>query len=140
MQAYRVIKSSACLSDPDQHTKICKRMDKFLAACGCGLEVVALRKTRKGRRRGSLEDLAKFLYRYIRSGGDNLTKSLNLTRPFPDLDRVKSGHASELWRRKAAAKSALHSQIDARRLDEHGRLTGLIVRTAHELLVLQHPE
>jgi hypothetical protein len=128
-QAYKVIKQSAFLfRTPAQREKIGKAMQKFADAHACGLEVLALRRGHGGRRKGSITDLAEAIYAYIRAGGDNLTKELNLTRRFKELDQVQAGHYQVLQDRRQAARVRLYRTVDDRSLDKDALLTGLYVQ------------
>jgi hypothetical protein len=127
-KSYKLIKPTAYIfRSAQQRDAILKQYEKFADRYACGLEVLALRQTRPNRRHGSVVDLATFLYRYIRSGAANITKSLNLTREFPALLAVKSQHADELHRLKAFRREELHTRINARNMDEAAKLTGLFV-------------
>jgi hypothetical protein len=137
LQAYKVIKPSAFLCrTPEQRANVVRAMQKFADNHACGLEVLSLRRCRGGRRKGSLVDVAEALYQFIRGGGDNLTRALNLTRSFRELAAVRSGHTQSLLERQQAARERLYDAIDRRRLDEDTTmLTGLYVQTLDSIEV-----
>jgi hypothetical protein len=126
VQAYKVIKASAFLfRTPEQRAKVARAMEKFARSHACGLEVLSLRRGYDGRRQGSIEAIAETVYQFIRSGGDNLTQAVNLTRPFKELAAVRSGHTQPLLEQQQAARERLYHAIDAWKLDEDTHLTGL---------------
>jgi hypothetical protein len=64
---YRIVKASAFLfQTPKQHRSILKQMRKFEEKTGCGLEVLAMRRSYQGRRQGSLTDLLRVIETAIR--------------------------------------------------------------------------
>jgi hypothetical protein len=68
---YKVLKASAFVFEtPEQRAAIVKQWLKLEDRIGAGPEVLALRRTYKGRRRGSLRDLAEAVYEIIRTGRD----------------------------------------------------------------------
>src|SRR5207253_541464 len=72
--AYRAVKDSTFVFDtPDQRAAVLKQVQQFEKRTGAGLELLALRRTYGGRRRGSLTDLAEELYRLIREGNADWT-------------------------------------------------------------------
>jgi hypothetical protein len=125
---YKVIKPSAFLfRTPQQQEKYLKAMQRFTESCGCGLEVLSLRRGGSGRRKGSIVDIAEAIYRLIREGEENLTKALNLTRSFAELENVRQTHFQEIQRRKTEASEELIRRIDVRTMDESATITGLFV-------------
>lgn len=126
--AYKVIKHSAFLfRTPQQQEKYLKAMQKYAESTGCGLEALSLRRGSGGRKKGSVVDVAEAIYRLIRDGEENLTKALNLTRSFAELENVRRTHFREILRRKAQADEELTRRIDARTMDAPATLTGLFV-------------
>lgn len=113
-QSYKVIKASAFVyRTPEQRQKIEKSMEKFKKMYGCGLELLSLRRSHGGRKQGSIEDILKTIYRYIRLNGENLTKELNLTRSFAALDQIRKTHFEALQRKKVKLRRRLIRAIDA---------------------------
>jgi hypothetical protein len=130
VQAYRVIKPSAFLfRNPEERERALRAMKKFEEKYGCGLEVLALRRGYGGRRQGSLVDIAEAVYALIRAGGGDLTRGLNLTRLFQELNQVQA-HQRRLHTRKEKGREALHHAIDTRHLPEAGQLPGWYVAAA----------
>src|SRR5262249_15375599 len=94
---YKVIKLSAFLfQTPAQQSAFVNALAKFTESYSCGLEVLALRRSGEGRRRGSIADIAALIYRLIREGDMNPTKALHLTRTCEALDAVRGGHHLEV--------------------------------------------
>jgi hypothetical protein len=136
VQVYKVIKLSAFLfRTPDQREKVGKAMNKFADTYGCGLELLALRRSHGSRRQGSIQDVARSVYHYVRSGGDNLAKKLNLTRPFQELEKIHPQHAEVLKRRRQELRELLYHTIDADNLEPAAALTGLFVEDRNVILV-----
>ena len=96
---------------------------------GAGLEVLALRRGYRGRRRGSLEDLAEAVYHLIRSGEANLTKMLNLHR-VGQLEEFARPRKELIEQRKQAAEADLMRRIDVRNIDPATLVTGYVVSLA----------
>jgi hypothetical protein len=129
VQAYKIFKPSTFLyRTPAQRAKTIKAMQKFSEAHACGLEVLSLRRSQGARRKGSLVDIAEDIYQYVRSGRDNLTRELNLTRSFKELDSVQKSHFQVIQGRKHAARLKLYRDINSHNLDEDASLTGLYVQ------------
>jgi hypothetical protein len=125
---YKLIKASAFLfRTPRQRAAWEKALERFAEETGCGPEALALRRGCRGRRRGSLADLATDLYQRIRNGEDDPTQALNLTRSCRALDQLKDQRPDDIRRRKAEALHELAASLDAARLDESATLTGLYV-------------
>jgi hypothetical protein len=128
IQAYKVIKPSAFLfRTPQQQVAFLNAMTKLTEATSCGLELLALRRDSKGRRRGSIADIAAMIYRLIRTGQMNPTKAMNLTRPFKKLEQLKEGHHHEVLARKNTALVELCLTLDESTMDKDTTLTGLFV-------------
>ena len=135
-QAYKVLKPSAFLfRTPAQQAKFVKAMAKFADRCGCGLEVLALRRGTQQRPQGSIRAVAEAVYRLIREGEANPTRALNLTRDFRNLKRIRQAHMAKLQRQKAVAERELFLRIDCRNLQEPPCLTGLFVGQKEAILL-----
>jgi hypothetical protein len=118
VQNYRVLKPSAFIFEtPEQRAALLKQWQRFEERTACGLEVLALRRAYRGRRQGSLTDLAEEIYRLVRGGGTNLTAALNLRKRGRALDELAAARAADIARRKAAAEADLFAAIDVRGLD-----------------------
>ncbi|HYV34809.1 MAG TPA: hypothetical protein VE988_03835, partial [Gemmataceae bacterium] len=128
VQAYKIIKRSQFLfRTPIQRMKFIRAINKFAKKCGCGPEVLSMRRSHSGRRSGSIMDIAQAIHEYIRNGGDNITKALNLTRSFDELEHVQATFFQEVQSRKEQLKADLYRNIDARQLDTDATLTGWFV-------------
>jgi hypothetical protein len=126
---YRVIKASAFVfQTPDQRAALVKQMQRFEDRTGAGMEVLALRRAYKGRREGSLTDLAEIVYRLIREGEMNLTRALNLNKKYARLEAVAAERRRLLRAKRSAAEEALTAQIDARNLDLGDLPTACLLR------------
>jgi hypothetical protein len=126
---YRALKPSGFIfQTPEQRTAVVRRWQKFEDKTGAGLEALALRRTYKGRRRGSLTALAEQLYRLIRSGEDNL-RTLNLSRIEGSVLAVTGPRAQDIERRKAVAEARLREMIDTRHLCPAGLPTAYLVNS-----------
>jgi hypothetical protein len=133
---YKAIKPSAFLfQTPEQRRTILKQIKKFENRTGCGLEAIALRRTYRGRREGSMTDIADEVYHLIREGGNDLTKGLNLNRRSPRLTRLGEARLAAIQQRKGAAQEALFAAIDVRRLDREALATGLVVSRKDQVVV-----
>lgn len=107
---YRAIKLSAFVfQSPKQRATTLKHVQKFEQRTGCGLEALTLRRTY----RGSLNDLAEKLYRYIQDGGKDLTKDFNLTRPIAALKQVSKDRQTEMDVLRYQADCELSARIGA---------------------------
>ncbi len=133
---YRAIKPSAFLfRTPEQRRAIVKQVEKFEERTGCGLEVLALRRGYRGRREGSLSDLAEEIYRLIREGESDLTRRLNLGRLSPQLAAISEARLAEIRGRKAAAQAALFARIDVGEVDPADLPTGLVVTALEQVRI-----
>jgi hypothetical protein len=128
VQVYKPIKDSAFLfRTPRQKAVWMRAMKKFTDSCSGGLEVLALRRGCKERRRGSIADVARAVYELIRAGVVNPCKALNLTRTFEELEKVKQDHHRLVLACKESARTRLIEMLDARAMDEEAKLTGLFI-------------
>lgn len=83
---YRVIKFTEFVyQSPEQRTTIIKQIKKFEGKHGCGIELLALRRSYGNLKRGSLRALTEEIYRFIQSGERDITKKFNLNRLNVDL-------------------------------------------------------
>jgi len=77
-----------------------------------------------------LTHLAEELYRLIRSGEDNVTRVLNLTKTSAPVSKVTEPRAREIQERKAAADRKLLDVIDARNLPPEALPTACLLSVA----------
>ena len=78
-KVYSVLKPSAFVyQTPRQLAAIERQVEKLRRTAGAGLDLLALRRSYKGRPGGLLSDAARRLYEYIQSGGKDLAKAFNL--------------------------------------------------------------
>lgn len=125
---YKVFKPSAFIFEtPEQRTAIIKQIRKFEARTGCGLELLALRRSYGDRREGSLADLAEEIYQRIRAGEHDLAKALNMNRKLGHLGEVSTERLAALEARRTAARDALFTAIDMSGVDPKGILTGRLL-------------
>jgi hypothetical protein len=108
-------------------------MRKFAQRTGCGLELLALRRSYGGRRRGSIRDLAIAIYRYIESGGHDLAKAVNLTRAAREFRGL--GIIEELERHRRACRDDLTATIDVRNAHAPALATGVVVSNGSRFLL-----
>ena len=103
---YKIIKPSGFVfQTPDQHRAFVKMKDKFENDHGCGLELVAFRRTIRGRRkRGSIADVATWIYELIQAGEHDFVKPLNLNRWGDAILAMVEERLEELDRRRQDAK------------------------------------
>lgn len=128
ISGYKPIKPSAFIfQSPAQRDAILKQVEKFHARTSCGLEVLALRRAYKGRRRGSLFDLLEKIYQRIQAGDHDLAKALNLARGFPLLDELSAARSNEFLKMRKAAEDELFSVIDVRSLPPEALTTGIVI-------------
>lgn len=110
---YRIIKASAFLFEtPRQRQAMLKQMRKFEEKTGCGLEVLAMRRSYQDRRQGSLTDLLRVIETAIRQGKTNLTAVLNLGRATDQVALHSTQRQDEIEKRKAQARANLRLRID----------------------------
>ncbi len=128
--SYRILKPSAFVFEtPEQRAAILKQWQRFEARTGAGLELLALRRAYRDRKRGSLVDLAEAIYQLIRSGKTNLTKTLNLNR-IGRLEQLASPRKTMIENRKKQAEDNLVARIDVRNIDLAAVVTGYLVSRA----------
>jgi len=109
---YQIIKPSAFLfQTAGQRRKILKQIQKFTDRHGCGLEILAMRRTYKNRRQGSIIDLATVIYDQVVAGRTQLSGGLNMHKVNPDLEKLAQERLSELTRRKKQASKRLQDCI-----------------------------
>lgn len=133
---YRCVKASAfTFETPEQRASVVKQVQRFEAATGCGLEVLALRRSYGGRRRGSLADMAGSLHRLVRSGGDNLVAALNMRKLPSGLAELARRRVAEIGRRREESGRRLLEQMDPGRLGPGGSATAFVLAQADACLV-----
>ena len=94
---YRAIKPSAFIFKTPKHApSILKQIEWFERQNGCGLELLALRRTFGERRNGSLVDIATILYQAIQSDSHDIVKPLNLKRLSLGLVEVSQARLADL--------------------------------------------
>jgi hypothetical protein len=131
VSAYRVFKMSAFVfQTPEQRAAVLKQVQKFEKVRGVGLELLTLRRTYGGRRQGSLAGLAEDLYRYLQSGGDNVTRHLNLNKLGGPLSELAGRRVAEVESRKEQAERDLARRIDVRNLDPATLETAYLLHAA----------
>jgi hypothetical protein len=136
VKSYRAIKPSGFVfQTPEQRRTIEKQIAKFNKRTGCGLELLALRKSYGARQHGSLVAIARQIESLIRSGKTDLTKCLNLNRLSRGLIAVGRHRLRQQHRMKARAEADLHRQIDCRTFDAPALLTGYMVTNADQVRI-----
>ena len=126
----RALKASAFLfRTPRQRRRWVRAMAMFGDETGCGLELLALRRTSGDRRQGSLADFAEVVYRLIRDGRLSPPRDLNLARMCGEVRVVARNYRQLIAELKADANAKLLREIAAARLPEEATLTGLFVGT-----------
>lgn len=129
---YKALKPSAFVfGTPGQRAAVVKQVRKFEERTGCGLEVLALRRSYGSRRKGSLADLAAAIHGLVRSGGDNLASALNLNRLPVELKEIARKRLDDLGSRRRAAWRSLLEEIDAGRHDPDTLATALVLTPEH---------
>jgi hypothetical protein len=129
--SYRVVKGSAFIfQTPAQRAAILKEIQKFEDANGAGLEMLTLRRGYRGRRRGSLADLAEVLYQQIQAGTTSLTAALNLYRMPKSLGALAEKRVMAIQEQKRVAQQGLWAAIDTRNIDPAALATGYLVQKA----------
>lgn len=128
VSGYKPIKPSAFIfQSPAQRNAMLRQVEKFQERTCCGLEVLALRRAYRGRKRGSLSDLLERIYERIQAGDHDLAKALNLTRRFPQLDELSAARSNEFLERRKAAEDELFSVMDVRCLSPEALTTGIVI-------------
>jgi hypothetical protein len=109
---YKIIKMSAFLfQSARQREKTLRHLQSFMDRNGCGLEILALRRTYGDRRQGSLRDLAQVIFDTIATGRDRLDDVLNLYKVSDGILELAANRSQELAARKADAETALRSNM-----------------------------
>jgi hypothetical protein len=129
VKVYRAIKPAAFLfRTPEQRRTILRQIEKFQDATGCGLEVLALQRSRRGKRqRGSIRDVAEGLFRLINGGHSDVNKALNLGRWRRANAEMIEERLAEIARRREASRASLVERIDLRNYGDEHVPTGLIL-------------
>jgi hypothetical protein len=127
--AYKIVKLSAFVfGTPEQRVALLRQLDRFQRATGCGLEVLALRRSYGGRMAGDIEHVLQEVEKVIRSGGRNLTRALHLNQV---LDAGKSPATAAFCRERRKRLQIQRATADA---DLRRRITsataGLLVHAA----------
>jgi hypothetical protein len=131
VQPYKMIRTSQFLfQTPNQRKKFDEAIKKFAKGCGCGLELLSLRRRHNDRQKGSIVAIARAINAFSRAGGENITKQFNLTRSFSELEFVQATFFQRIEQQKMHLKNNLYSDIDARRMDLNSLLTGWLVSMA----------
>lgn len=113
VMSYKAIKPSAFVfQTPQQHEAFERALEKFQNRNGCGLEILALRRSYGDRRQGSLCDLAGDVLQLIRAGDHDFTGGLNLTRRFATLGEIAETRLDEIESRKQAAEQELFRAME----------------------------
>jgi hypothetical protein len=127
VKSYKAIKASAFVfKTPEQRKAVVRQIERFEGRTGCGLELLALRRSYAGRREGSLTDVGGEVERVVRSGGHDLTKRLNLNR----LDRLtdvavdRQGAIAGL---REQARAELQAAMDVRNAPRVALATGRVL-------------
>jgi hypothetical protein len=131
ISTYTAVKVSAFVFEtPEQRTTVLKQVQKLEKAWGVGLELLALRRSYRSRRRGSLANLAEELYRLLREGNDNWVKALNLNKMDVALRAICEQRKAEVARRQNEAEDDLLARIDTRQLDPAVLTAAYLLRAA----------
>jgi hypothetical protein len=110
--SYRVIKMSAFLfQTPAQRRKVLRQVQRFEDRHGCGLELLALRRGYRGRREGSLADLAEAVREMIASGGDRLDTTLNIRKLDERLVTMTADRKKAIEARRAENDAAFERAV-----------------------------
>jgi hypothetical protein len=129
---YQVIKMSAFIFDtPQQHAAVLRQVERFKQKAGCGLDILALRRSYRERKEGSLSDLAQEVHDLIREGRNDLAAMLNVRKLSPALRAVAAGRLKDLQELKARAEQDLLRRmlVTERQAEEH--LTGWLLTREH---------
>jgi hypothetical protein len=127
VQAYRIIKPSAFIfQTPEQRAALVKQIQQFEEKNGTGLELLALRRSYRGRRRGSLCALADQLYSLIRAGRTKL-EDLNANKMNAMLKELAQERVEEIEGKKLRAERGLFDRIDARNMNVDALPTGFLL-------------
>jgi hypothetical protein len=128
---YKAVKLSAFVfATPEQRRAVERQVARFEERTGCGLDLLALRRSYAGRREGSLADLTEEVYQMIRQGRHDLVKRLNMTRLLAGLAEVSRARLAEVEARRGAAGAALYEAIDVDKVSPEALRTGRVVGSA----------
>jgi hypothetical protein len=129
---YKIVKASAFVyENAEQRAALVRQIQRFEER-GCGLEVLALRRSYGDRHQGSVEDVLKAIHAAVRAGRRNLTTVLNLNKLTGPVTEVAEQRRAEVARRKDEAERRLRERLDAPRLEPEAYPTALQV-TADDL-------
>jgi hypothetical protein len=136
VRAYRAIKASAfTFQTPEQYARIDKQLRKFFEKTSCGPEVLALRRTYRGKQQGSLRALAEEIYEVIQSGGRDLTKHMHLNRTFPALKEAAAERRAQARQLREEGDEALRKKIDVRGLKPAATKAAILCRRSDRHLL-----
>ena len=134
---YRAVKLSAFVfRTPEQRAAVLKQLQKFEDRTGCGLELLALRRTYSDRKQGSIAALVRRLEEFIRAGGTNLTRAFNLNKARGEFEYLTSRRTEEHRQRRCAAEYSLRERMDATSEAGQEEETVLVLR-ADDLVTLK---
>ncbi len=134
---YRIIKPSAFVfQTPGQRRNFERQWQRFTRRTGCGLEVLALRRSYRNRSANSIADLAQAVYELIQEGKKDFSKALHWNRPFSGLAELSEKRRTERTRLRHKAAQWLREriQLDQLRSDHPALLTGYHCRHGDPLL------
>lgn len=127
LRTHKAIKHSAFVfQTPDQFKTLRKQIEKFESKTTCGLEVLALRRSYRGRPSGSIQAIAEEIYAHIQDGGRDLTKLLHLSRPFPALEELSTERRGQIERLRAEVERDLLTLMDPSTHPRGAQATGII--------------
>ena len=101
----------------------------------CGRPVLALRRGYRGRRQGSLADLAEAVHALVQSGEEHLGAALNLGRFSAGLKELCRDRLDDLDLRRQESRRRLLDAMDAGRHDPDTMATALVLTPDHLPLV-----
>ncbi|QGJ69324.1 Hypothetical protein PBC10988_9980 [Planctomycetales bacterium 10988] len=130
VHSYKVIKNSAFVfKTPKQRNLLLRRWEKFNQLTGCGLELIALRRSHTDRQQYSIQSLSELIYKYIRSGRQDFTKDFNLTekRLEDTLMKIVKQRKMQLRKLKEHADQELFQQIVRELETEDLVVTGILI-------------
>ncbi|HET6325476.1 MAG TPA: hypothetical protein VFG04_12425 [Planctomycetaceae bacterium] len=131
IKAYKVLKPSAFVfQTPEQEEAIGRQLERLHRQTGCGLDLLALRRSHKERSGGSLTAAAQRIYDYIRASGKDLVKTFNLRkdRLSPRLVEQVENRREERRQCRDRAEQRLVAQISVSGRTKSKILTGILVR------------
>ena len=125
---YKPLRLSAFLfTSPRQMRTITRQVERFERAHGCGLEVLALRRSYGDREQGSLHATAEAIYQIIRAGKHDLVKALHLDRLPTELMTIAQNRRYQVDSCRGVALIVLRASMDLAGKDAEV-LTGIEAR------------